>query len=147
MAKPPRTDPVARRLNGVVGWLARRGLSLFGAADLAVRGRVSGQWRRVPVNPMTVADTTYLVSARGESDWVRNLRAAGGGELRVGRRVRTFRAEELPDQEKPELLRRYLRRWGFEVKGYFDGVTADSSDEELRRVAPDHPVFRLTIAD
>lgn len=140
-----RSSRLAQRFNGIVGWLARRGVSLYGSADLAVRGRVSGQWRRVPVNPMTVDGTVYLVSARGHSEWVRNLRAAGGGELRVGRRVRAFSAEELPVEETPELLRRYLKRWGFEVKKYFDGVTADSSDEELRRVAPDHPVFRLTV--
>ncbi|MFJ9416780.1 nitroreductase family deazaflavin-dependent oxidoreductase [Streptomyces sp. NPDC101227] len=134
----------ATRLNGIIGWLARRGISLAGSADLAVRGRKSGEWRRVPVNPMTYEDGRYLVSARGHSEWVRNMRAAGGGELRVGRRTRPFTAVELPPAETPALLRAYLRRWGWEVKSYFGEITADSSDEELLAAAPRHPVFRIT---
>ncbi|MEU3709841.1 nitroreductase family deazaflavin-dependent oxidoreductase [Streptomyces catenulae] len=139
--KPGRTTA---RFNAAVGWLARHGISLAGAADLSVRGRKSGAWRRVPVNPMTYEGARYLVSARGESDWVRNMRAAGGGQLRVGRRTRAFTAVELAPGETPELLRAYLRRWGWEVKAYFGEITADSSDEELRIAAPRHPVFRLT---
>lgn len=141
--KPSR---FAARLNGVIGWLARRGISLAGSADLAVRGRKSGEWRRVPVNPMTYGNGRYLVSARGDSEWVRNLRAAGGGELRVGRRVRPFTAVELAPAETPELLRAYLERWGWEVKAYFGEVTAASTDEELRAAAPRHPVFHITEA-
>ncbi|WP_310723749.1 nitroreductase family deazaflavin-dependent oxidoreductase [Streptomyces sp. N2A] len=141
--KPSR---FAARLNGVIGWLARRGISLAGSADLAVRGRKSGEWRRVPVNPMTYGNGRYLVSARGNSEWVRNLRAAGGGELQVGRRVRPFTAVELTPAETPELLRAYLERWGWEVKAYFGEVTAASTDEELRAAAPRHPVFHITEA-
>ncbi|GAB7034832.1 nitroreductase family deazaflavin-dependent oxidoreductase [Streptomyces sp. NPDC021749] len=141
--KPSR---LAARLNGIIGWLARRGISLAGSADLAVRGRKSGEWRRVPVNPMTYGNGRYLVSARGNSEWVRNLRAAGGGELRVGRRVRPFTAVELPPAETPELLRAYLERWGWEVKPFFGEVTAASTDAELSAAAPRHPVFRITEA-
>lgn len=139
--KPGR---LAARLNGAIGWLARRGISLAGSADLAVRGRKSGTWRRVPVNPMTFEDGRYLVSARGDSEWVRNMRAAGGGELRVGRRTRPFTAVEVPPAQTPALLRAYLRRWGWEVKAYFGEITADSSDAELLAAAPRHPVFRIT---
>ncbi|ARF54248.1 nitroreductase family deazaflavin-dependent oxidoreductase [Streptomyces gilvosporeus] len=134
----------AARLNGIIGWLARRGISLAGSADLAVRGRKSGEWRRVPVNPMTYEDGRYLVSARGNSEWVRNMRAAGGGELRVGRRVRPFTAVELPPAETPAVLRAYLQRWGWEVKLFFGEITADSSDDDLLAAAPRHPVFRIT---
>ncbi|MFD8544920.1 nitroreductase family deazaflavin-dependent oxidoreductase [Streptomyces sp. NPDC059649] len=141
--KPSR---LAARLNGTIGWLARRGISLAGSADLAVRGRKSGEWRRVPVNPMAYGDGRYLVSVRGDSEWVRNLRAAGGGELRVGRRARPFTAVELPLAETPELLRAYLERWGWEAKPYFGGVTATSTDAELHAAAPRHPVFRITEA-
>jgi hypothetical protein len=103
--------------------------------------------QRVPVNPHTYEGAQYLVSVRGHAQWVRNMRAAGGGELRVGRKVRTFTAQELPDAEKVAVLRTYLERWGWEVKDYFKGVTATSSDEELLAAAPDHPVFRITVAD
>ncbi|GAA2654337.1 nitroreductase family deazaflavin-dependent oxidoreductase [Streptomyces lunalinharesii] len=141
--KPRRLNA---RLNGTIGWLARRGISLAGSADLAVRGRKSGEWRRVPVNPMTYQGARYLVSTRGDSEWVRNMRAAGGGELRVGRRARPFTAVELPPAETPELLRTYLDRWGWEVKSYFGALTADSAREEFLAAAPRHPVFRITEA-
>ncbi len=51
---------------------------------------------------------------------------------------------ELDDDEKVDVLRAYLRRWKWEVGAFFDGVGPDSPDEDLRRVAPDHPVFRLS---
>ncbi|MFJ2647299.1 nitroreductase family deazaflavin-dependent oxidoreductase [Streptomyces sp. NPDC087420] len=132
------------RMNSVIGWLARHGVSMLGTAELSVRGRKSGKMQRVPVNPHPFEGAQYLVSARGHSQWVRNMRAAGGGELRVGRKVRTFTATEIPDSEKPVILRAYLERWGWEVNQYFQGVTAKSSDAEIVAAAPDHPVFLIT---
>ncbi|WP_267243367.1 nitroreductase family deazaflavin-dependent oxidoreductase [Streptomyces sp. PR69] len=140
--KPGRFD---RALNGAVGWLARHGVSLMGTAELSVRGRTSGEWRRLPVNPLPYEGGPYLISARGHSQWVRNLRAAGGGRLQTGRRTRPFTAVELPDEEKPELLRRYLKRWGWEVGRFFGEVNADSTDAELLAAAHRHPVFRITV--
>ncbi|MGW4150457.1 nitroreductase family deazaflavin-dependent oxidoreductase [Streptomyces albogriseolus] len=137
--------PVAARFNRIVGRLARYGVSVAGTAELSVRGRKSGQMQRIPVNPHTYEGAQYLVSARGHSQWVRNMRAAGGGELRVGRKVRTFTAVEIPDEEKLTVLRTYLEKWGWEVNQYFKGVTAKSSDEEILAAAPDHPVFRITV--
>jgi deazaflavin-dependent oxidoreductase (nitroreductase family) len=133
------------RLNGVIGWLARHGVSLMGSAELSVRGRKSGQMQRIPVNPHTYGDAQYIVSARGHSQWVRNMRVAEGGELRVGRKVRTFTATEVPDSEKLPILRSYLEKWGWEVNQYFQGITAKSTDEELTAAAPDHPVFLITV--
>jgi deazaflavin-dependent oxidoreductase (nitroreductase family) len=138
-------SPLNVRLNSVIGWLARHGLSFAGTAELSVPGRKSGRMQRVPVNPHTYEGAQYLVSARGHSQWVRNMRAAGAGELRVGRRVRHFTALEVPDAEKLPLLRSYLEKWGWEVNQYFQGVTAKSSDEEILAAAPDHPVFRITV--
>ncbi|UUN25334.1 nitroreductase family deazaflavin-dependent oxidoreductase [Streptomyces sp. FIT100] len=140
-----KVSPNDLRLNRFVGWLARRGISLVGSAELSVRGRKSGAMQRIPVNPYTQDGVQYLVSARGHSQWVRNMRAAGGGELRVGRTVRTFTAEEIPDAEKTPVLRGYLKRWGWEVDRFFQGVTAKSSDTEILAAAPDHPVFRITV--
>lgn len=117
----------------------------MGSAELSVRGRKSGQMQRVPVNPFTYEDGQYLVSARGHSQWVRNMRAAGGGELRVGRKVRAFTAVEIPDAEKLPVLRGYLEKWGWEVNQYFKGVTAKSTDAEIEAAAADHPVFRITV--
>ena len=96
-----------------------------------------------PVNLLTVDDTRYLVAPRGETQWVRNLRVAGTGELRVGKRIEEFRATEVADADKVAILRAYLQRWKAEVGVFFDGVSAKSSDAELLRIAPDHPVFEL----
>ncbi|MEV7976579.1 nitroreductase family deazaflavin-dependent oxidoreductase [Streptomyces sp. NPDC086519] len=140
-----KTNALAVRVNSLVGWLARHGISFAGSAELSVRGRKSGKMQRVPVNPHTYDGSQYLVSARGNSQWVRNMRVAGGGELRVGRKVREFTVVELPDAEKLPVLRAYLEKWGWEVKQYFPGVTAKSSDDELVAAGADHPVFRVTV--
>ena len=138
--QPGRYD---RFFNGAVAGLTRLGISILGSRVLYVRGRKSGEWRTTPVNLLRYQGERYLVAPRGHTQWVRNMRAAGGGELRVGRRVERFTATELPDAEKPALLRAYLRRWKFEVGMFFDGVGPDASDDELLRVAPGYPVFRL----
>ncbi|MFD0001021.1 nitroreductase/quinone reductase family protein [Streptomyces sp. NPDC127178] len=138
-------SPLSIRFNSVVGWLARHGFSIAGTAEMSVRGRKSGTMQRIPVNPHTYEGTQYLVSARGHSQWVRNMRAVGGGELRVGRKLRQFSAVEIPDEMKLPILRTYLEKWGWEVNQYFDGVTAKSSDEEIIAAAPDHPVFRIAV--
>jgi hypothetical protein len=72
------------------------------------------------------------------------MRVAGGGELRVGRRVENFTATELPDEQKPDVLRAYLKRWKFEVGVFFDGVGPDAPDEKLLAIAPGYPVFVIT---
>jgi hypothetical protein len=99
--------------------------------------------RTTPVNLLTVDGGRYLVAPRGVTQWVRNIRVAGEAELRLGRRVESIRVEELTDDEKPAILRPYLRRWKFEVGVFFDGVDASASDEELRQIGPKHPVFRV----
>src|SRR6202046_745761 len=129
--------------NRVVAISTRFGLSVYGSRVLEVKGRTSGQWRQTPVNPMRYLDGEYLVSPRGQTQWVKNLRASGQGRLRLGRRTEPFSAIELTDDEKPALLRAYLKKWKFEVGVFFAGVGPDSTDAELREIAPDHPVFRL----
>ena len=75
-----------------------------------MRGRSSGEWRTVPVNLLTIDGTRYLVAPRGTTQWVRNIRAAGGGELRIGRRTEAISVRELADDAKPPVLREYVRR-------------------------------------
>jgi deazaflavin-dependent oxidoreductase (nitroreductase family) len=132
--------------NPVVAGLHRLGLGVQGSQTLAVRGRKSGELRTTPVNPMELGGETYLLAPRGTTQWVRNMRVAKEGELRSGRRVRRFRAEEVPDYEKLPLLRVYMDRWAWEVKSFL-GIDATASDAELERIAPDHPAFRLTFLD
>jgi deazaflavin-dependent oxidoreductase (nitroreductase family) len=130
--------------NPFVAWLTRAGFSVWGSRELRVRGRTSGEWRTTPVNLLTHDGERYLVAPRGETQWVKNLRVAGDGELRVGHHTEAFRAVEVSDDDKVEILRAYLKRWKLEVGVFFDGVSATSPDAELRRIAPDHPVFRIT---
>ena len=130
-----------RVFNSVVTVSTRAGVSVMGSRVLRVRGRKSGAWRETPVNLLTLDRVHYLVAPRGETQWVRNLRVSGDGELRVGRRVQRFTADEVGDDEKVPVLRAYLRRWRWEVGVFFGGVGPGSPDEDLRAEAPAHPVF------
>ena len=129
--------------NPIVAGLTRAGISVWGSRVLEVRGRTSGEPRRNPVNLLTVEGERYLVAPRGHTQWVRNLRAQGDGRLLVGRRAEEFTATELSDEEKLAPLRAYLKHWKWEV-GKFFAAGPDSTDDELRGIAPDHPVFRIT---
>ncbi|MEU0191108.1 nitroreductase family deazaflavin-dependent oxidoreductase [Streptomyces afghaniensis] len=131
--------------NRLVTWLTRRGISVWGSRVLAVRGRKSGQWRTTPVNLLTVDGRQYLVAPRGHVQWTHNMRAAGGGELHLGKHVDTFTASEVADDDKTPILRAYLKRWKAEVGVFFNGVGPESPDDQLRRIAPDHPVFEITV--
>jgi deazaflavin-dependent oxidoreductase (nitroreductase family) len=130
--------------NRVVAALTRAGVSVYGSRVLEVRGRKSGEWRQTPVNLLHFDGEDYLVAPRGQTQWVKNLRASGEGRLRVGRRTEPFSAGELLDAEKPPLLRAYLKKWKVEVGAFFGGVGPDAPDAELLRIAPDHPVFRIS---
>jgi deazaflavin-dependent oxidoreductase (nitroreductase family) len=130
--------------NPMVAAFTRLGLSLWGSRILEVPGRKTGEPRRTPVNLMTFEDGRYLVAPRGHTQWVRNLRASGSGKLHVGRRTEDFTAVELEDTEKPDLLRTYLRKWKWESGQFFGGVGPDAPEDEIRRIAPDHPVFRIS---
>jgi deazaflavin-dependent oxidoreductase (nitroreductase family) len=130
--------------NRAVARLTRMGVSVWGSRVLEVPGRSSGQPRRVPVNLLAFDGREYLVSARGNGQWVRNLRANDGGlDLLLGRR-RTHRvATEVADADKVDVLRAYLKRWKAEVGLFFEGVDAESSDSAILAVAFKHPVFLL----
>jgi deazaflavin-dependent oxidoreductase (nitroreductase family) len=134
----------AHVFNPLVNRLTRWGISLKGSRVLEVRGRTSGELRTTVVNLLTVDGQRYLVAPRGETQWVRNLRAAGGdGWLRLGKRREAFRAVELADEDKPAILRAYLKAWAWEVGRFFDGLKADSPDAEIHAAAPGFPVFRI----
>lgn len=130
--------------NRFVRGLTALGLSVWGSRVLEVPGRRSGVIRSVPVNLLTHDGRQYLVSPRGQGEWVRNVRANDGQlDLRLGRSRQAFQAVELPDEDKVEVLRAYLKRWKAEVGVFFGGVDADSPDQELSAIAGNHPVFEL----
>jgi hypothetical protein len=134
--------------NRIVAWLTQLGISVYGSRVLAVRGRRTGEWHTLPVNLLEYRGERYLVAPRGITQWVRNVRAGSEAELRLGSRREPVKLVEIPDNDplKIELLRQYLRKWAFEVGAFFEGVGADASEAEFRRIAPNHPVFRVVPA-
>ena len=141
-----RPDAMTMRIfNPMLGRLAKMGLSVRGSRVLHVRRRTSGTMQTLPVNPLTVDGQQYLVAPRGETQWVRNLRVAGDGDLQLGRRRTPFSAVEITDADvKVVVLRQYLETWKAEVGKFFDGVTPSATDDELRNQSTKHPVFAIT---
>jgi deazaflavin-dependent oxidoreductase (nitroreductase family) len=136
----------ANLFNRGVGLLSRAGISLAGSRRLTVRGRKSGKPHSTPVNPLEIDGLTYLVAARGNTHWVRNLRVAGEGDLHHGRHTTHFHGEEVPDQDKLPILKTYLDKWAWEVGAFFE-LPKDYSDADVERIAPQHPVFRIELSD
>ena len=133
----------ARAGNELIRWLAEAGISLAGTRALRVRGRKTGKLRGVVINLLTVDGRDYVVSPRGNTQWARNARTAGSVEMGPRWRTRHVRISEIADGAKPQLLKRYLERWYWEVKGHVGGLTPQSTDDEIRAVAPSIPVFEL----
>jgi deazaflavin-dependent oxidoreductase (nitroreductase family) len=137
------TKPTTPVFNKIVASLTKLGISVYGSRVLYVKGRKSGTWRSTPVNPLRVDGTRYLVAPRGNTQWVRNMRVVGGGELHIGRKVEPFTVTEVADDDKPAILRPYLKRWKFEVGVFFEGVDAKAPEQKLREIAPRYPIFRI----
>ena len=143
-----RPDWFTRNIfNKAVQGLTRLGVSVWGSRVLEHRGRSSGKLFRTPVNLLDYEGTKYLVAARGETQWVRNVRHADGHlVLILGRRRQLCTATEIPVADSVPILRSYLKRWKFEVGMFFDNIGPDSSDAEWAAEAPRHPVFALAAA-
>jgi hypothetical protein len=133
----------AQAFNGLFRWFAEVGISIAGTKAMRVRGRKTGKLRGVVINLLTVDGRDYLVSPRGNTQWARNARAARTVEMGPRWRGREVRITEVADDAKPDLLKQYLDRWFWEVKGHVGGLTPDSTDEQFRATAPSIPVFEL----
>jgi deazaflavin-dependent oxidoreductase (nitroreductase family) len=130
--------------NRLVAGLTRIGLPVAGSRVLEVRGRKSGEPRRTPVNPLELEGKRYLVAPRGDTQWVRNVRVNPDARLLIRGRGEEIRLSEIDDApSKVPILRAYLERWAWEIGVFFGGVGADSSDQELAGIAPEHPIFRV----
>jgi deazaflavin-dependent oxidoreductase (nitroreductase family) len=104
------------------------------AATLSVRGRRSGNVQRIPVQVLEHEGKEYLVSARGEADWVRNLRKAGECEItRKGKPAKRYKATEVAVTDRQPLIDAYRAKWGSDVNRFFKSLPD----------AADHPVFTL----
>ncbi|ANY23991.1 nitroreductase/quinone reductase family protein [Gordonia terrae] len=134
-------------VNRAVRWLADRGVDLAGAQTLTVVGRRTGTPQRVPVNVLRLDGAEYLVAVRGDTQWVRNARAAGTAELRRGRQRTVVALTEVDPALRPPVIRDYLRRWGWEVARFLPaGLEVSSSDDELAAHAELIPVFTVIAA-
>jgi deazaflavin-dependent oxidoreductase (nitroreductase family) len=153
-SEPPAASPVGPHyqapgritrsvMNPTIARLTRWGVSVWGSRLLDVPGRTTGEVRTTPVNVLGLDGRRYLVAPRGETQWVRNVRVAGGAALRVGRRSEQVVLVEVEDADKAAIIRAYLRRWKWEVGQFFDGVGPDSSDDELLAISSRHPVFAI----
>ena|SRR6478735_8558621 len=109
-------------------------LGLANSHALTVDGRRSGQPHSVPVIPIELEGVTYVVGARGETEWVRNLRAAGICALTLKGRGRSYDAIEVPVGERGPIIEKYREVAGRTVAPYWKKLPDDA----------DHPVFHLT---
>jgi|GEM_PF-1212176 len=94
-------------------------LSARGVATLTVVGRRTGEPRKVPVIPVEVGQSRYLAPPYDESDWVRNLRAAGQGELSSKGQTEVFHVSEVPVDEREDIIARYREVAGSHIGPYF----------------------------
>jgi hypothetical protein len=113
---------------------------------LEVRGRKSGRTISLPVDPIEIGGRRYLVCARGNSNWVRNARAAGEVALVRALRRRRFAVRELPPSERPPVLKAYLDHFATEVQRFFP-VPRGSPEEAFEPLAKRYPVFELLEVD
>jgi len=134
----------ARACNRILLGAGRAGVSVAGSRVLTVVGRKTGLARSTPVNPLVLATETYLVAARGNTHWARNLRSARTGELTLGRTATPFTAVELSRREKIPILRIYLAKWSWEVGSFFH-LPKNPTDEAIEAIADAHPVFRIEL--
>lgn len=145
MIAPRRRGPgvPARALNGVVSlWVGRLGLPAPRLRMLRVHGRCTGQLHSTPVLVLHLRGFRYLVAARGDTDWARNLRGAGWGELMKGRTVERVKAIEVDGEERAAAVAAYARRFGWLTGRFFD-VPAGAGSDGIRRIAGRHPTFRI----
>lgn len=136
-----RPDDEARAIHRrfVTGWQPRL---LPIAAVLDVRGRRSGALVHVPLVVVPFRFRWYTVSMLGgQTNWVRNVRAADGEAVLLHGRRRPVRLVEVPVGERPRIIRRYLLfAWG--ARPHLP-VTWRSPLRDVEAVAPEFPVFRI----
>jgi deazaflavin-dependent oxidoreductase (nitroreductase family) len=138
--RPSLAERVFNRIFGIaIGF----SLGLGHNYVVEVRGRKSGRIFSAPIDLLEFEGRRYLVAPRGETNWVRNARAAGRVALRKGRRREEFVAREVGSAQRPELLKAYLDRFALTVQRYFP-LPRESPASEFAPIAERYPVFELT---
>ncbi|MBM9508204.1 nitroreductase/quinone reductase family protein [Actinacidiphila acididurans] len=141
--RPPISASLRIR-NKIMETFQRLGLPVGPIHLLKVRGRKSGKEYSNPVAPVEIAGTQYVLQAFPESDWVKNVRAAGEGVMVRGRKHWHVRLEEVPLSERGPIVRELPKQVPMGVGIYVkNGVVEDASPEAFERAAPRIPVFRV----
>ena len=141
--KPTALERLIGRALAFLVWI---GLIRGHFVVLEVRGRKSGRTISLPVDPLELDGRRYLVCARGESNWVRNARAAGEVVLARALRRRRYRVHEISPSLRPPILKAYLDGYAAEVQRFFP-VRKGSPVEAFNDLASRYPVFELTLLD
>lgn len=139
MARSYVLTPGKRRVNKLTMWLARRGWAK--QVVLTTTGRTSGEPRSIPVSPLDIKGSAYIVAPYGEVDWVKNVRADNRVRLRHGRQDRAVTLAEVPPGRRGELLHRYWKQERV-TRPYFD-VPPDPKPADFAAEAEDHPIFKI----
>lgn len=140
--KPSLAERIFNRWFGVaIGF----GIGLRHNYVVEVRGRKSGRIFSTPIDLLEMEGRRYLVAPRGETNWVRNARAAGRVTLRKGSRREEFVTREVDPAERPELLKAYLERFALTVQRYFP-LPREAPASEFAPIAERYPVFELSAA-
>jgi deazaflavin-dependent oxidoreductase (nitroreductase family) len=130
-SNPRRYVPSGFLMSHVVNPITLR----LGGPTLTVVGRRTGRPISTPVPPFEYEATRYLVSGGGETDWVRNLRAAGQGELRKGRTRETFQAFEVHGDAHDRVVVAYREHMGRRARSFFKALP-DPADHCVFRIEP-----------
>ena len=137
-----RPTKATQALNRFMSWLASRGLMPSDTITLEVKGRRSSMVRSNVVTGVKQDGERYLVSPRGESEWVRNVRAADGeAVLRHGGRQKVL-LEEMATEERAPIIKAYLAKTKMATRQHF-GVDPKAEIGEFEPIAARHPVFRI----
>lgn len=129
-------------MNGVMRWLASKGIGPKKMVTLEVKGRRSGEVRSTVVNVVEHEGQRYLVAPRGETEWVRNVRASGGEAVLVRGGRKTVRLEEVPLEQRAPICKTYLGENAMATKQHF-GIEPTAELSEYEGIASKHPVFRV----
>jgi deazaflavin-dependent oxidoreductase (nitroreductase family) len=129
-------------MNAFIGRLASIGLIPGGTVQLEVKGRRSGKTRLVAVTLAEHEGQRYLVAPRGNTEWVRNVKAAGGEAALKHRKTEKVQLEEVPVEQRAPIIKIYLKKTAAVTKREF-GLDPEASLEEFEKIAPRHPVFRV----
>ncbi len=141
-----RPTKVTQTFNRTMSWLASLGLMPSDTITLEVKGRRSGMVRSNVVTWVKRDGERYLVSPRGDSEWVRNVRAADGEAVIRHRGRQRVRLEEMATEERAPIIKAYLAKTKMATRQHF-GVDPKAEIEEFKAIAGRHPVFRIVMIE